>query len=534
MAGTSVIDPKVQAMAMNMEPVALVDWLIVAPVVWCILMGSVLLMIRKRLEIQHYIAVPAMGVLVLITGALLMQVMQNGPITMVMGRWLPPFGIAFTVDLLGALLAFTGAIVALAATVYGVGDVKSNGRRYGFYSFLFLLMAGVSGAFLTGDIFNLYVWFEVLLISSFGLLILGSERGQLDGATKYAFLNLVATTLFLIAIGYTYGVFGTLNMADLTIKIAAGDGTAPLNTLAGLFLLAFAMKAAAFPVNFWLPASYHTPRVVVSALFAGLLTKVGVYALLRVYSMMFSSQREALEPVINIDVLSLALGIVACLTMLLGAIGALAQTNIRRLLGYLVVSGIGVMLMGIAIGTEASLAGTIFYAIHSILVMTALYFAAGMASRLCGGAEGLDVMRGIYQKNVFLAAISLMLFFAVSGLPPFSGFWPKLMLVKVTIEGGPWWSTASILVTGFLTMIAVGRVWALTYWKPVEDDDTTANVDDVTFTMIDYIPLAGLTFIIVALGIYPEPMFQLVYEAANQLVDPILYIESVFGSEVAQ
>jgi multicomponent Na+:H+ antiporter subunit D len=166
--------------------------------------------------------------------------------------------------------------------------------------------------------------------------------------------------------------------------------------------------------------------------------------------------------------------------------------------------------------------------------MTALYFAAGMASRLCGGAEGLDVMRGIYQKNVFLAAISLMLFFAVSGLPPFSGFWPKLMLVKVTIEGGPWWSTASILITGFLTMIAVGRVWALTYWKPTEEDAAPSSLDDVKFTMIDYIPLTGLTVIIVALGIYPEPMFQLVYEAADQLVDPSLYIDSVFGSEAAQ
>ena len=172
-------------------------------------------------------------------------------------------------------------MVAFVGSIYAVDDINTSGRRYGFYPFLLVLMAGVSGAFLTGDIFNLYVWFEVLLISSFGLLILGSEREQIDGALKYAVLNLMATTLFLITVGYLYAIFGTLNMADIAVKVRDYADTAPLMTLTALFVLAFSMKAAAFPVNFWLPASYHTPRVVVSALFAGLLTKVGVYALIR-------------------------------------------------------------------------------------------------------------------------------------------------------------------------------------------------------------------------------------------------------------
>ena len=247
----------------------------------------------------------------------LWHVAGSGPVTMVMGRWLPPFGIAFTVDLAGALFALTAALVALAGAVASVTDINDSGRRYGFYPFLMLLMAGVSGAFLTGDIFNLYVWFEVLLISSFGMLVLGSERGQIDGAVKYGFLNLVATTLFLIAIGYLYGIFGTLNMADIAARAGALEGTAPLMTLVCLFAFAFAMKAAAFPVNFWLPASYHTPRIVVSALFAGLLTKVGIYALIRVCIMLFPVQRAEL---------GLVVAIVAALTMITGALGALAQT----------------------------------------------------------------------------------------------------------------------------------------------------------------------------------------------------------------
>ncbi|MEW7007790.1 Na+/H+ antiporter subunit D [Lentilitoribacter sp. EG35] len=523
MAGDVVKDPEILKQALNLEPVALADWLIVMPVAWCIIIGAVLLMFRKRTDWQHLMAVPSMGVLVLITAALLMQVLENGTMTMVMGRWLPPFGIAFTVDILGALLAFTSAVVAFACTLYGVGDVNDTGRRYGFYPFLFMLMAGVSGAFLTGDIFNLYVWFEVLLISSFGLLILGSEKGQLDGATKYAFLNLVATTLFLIATGYLYGIFGTLNMAEIAVRSIGDYRSAPLGTLAVLYFVAFAMKAAAFPVNFWLPASYHTPRVVVSALFAGLLTKVGIYAMIRVLIMLLPFER---------DLLSFPISYVACATMLLGAIGALAQVNIRRALGFLVVSGIGVMMMGVAIGTEAALGGAIFYAMHSILVMTALYLAVGLASRAAGGVEGLDNMRGIYQKNTFIAALTLMLFFAVAGLPPFSGFWPKLMLVKATIEGASWWAPTSILVTGFISMIAVGRIWALSYWQPEVEE--TIDEEQIQLSFIDYAPLVMLTAIVVAIGVYPQPIFEMVYAAANQLIDPTSYYESVFGSEVAQ
>ena len=183
----------------------------------------------------------------------------------------------------------------MPASLYALSDIDAGGRRFGFFPFLMFLMAGVTGAFLTGDIFNLYVWFEVLLISSFGLLVLGSEREQIDGAMKYAVLNLIGTTLFLIAVGYLYAIFGTLNMADIALKAAGLRDTAPLMTLAALFLLAFAMKAAAFPVNFWLPASYHTPRIVVSALFAGLLTKVGIYALIRVMVMLLPVEREALS-----------------------------------------------------------------------------------------------------------------------------------------------------------------------------------------------------------------------------------------------
>ncbi|MEO4044611.1 Na+/H+ antiporter subunit D [Hoeflea sp. CAU 1731] len=510
--------------AMLTAPVHLADWLVVAPVALCMAAGAILMMLRKSTWIQAGASVVGLSLLVVVCGALLAHVLVNGTVTMTMGRWLPPFGISFTVDILGALLTFVASIIALAAGIFGADDVDNSGRRYGFYPFLFLMMAGVIGAFLTGDIFNLYVWFEVLLISSFGLLILGSEPRQIDGATKYAFLNLVATTLFLIATGYLYGVFGTLNMADIMRKAPEMSETAPLLTLTAMYFMAFGMKAAAFPVNFWLPASYHTPRIVVSALFAGLLTKVGVYALLRVLIMLFPAER---------DMLGLVIAIVAALTMVFGALGALAQTDYRRLLGYLVISGIGVMLAGIALASMTGLSGTIFYAVHSMIVMTALYLVCGLTARIAGGfslAEPAD----IYRSHLPLAALTLMLLFAVSGLPPFSGFWPKAVLVKASLDVGEWWMAGAILLTGFLTTIAAGRVWILVYWRARREADESEAVPVRLKPAVDYLPVALLTALAVLLGVYPEPFLEMSQTAASQLIHPAAYIESVFPAGGAE
>jgi len=527
------------SVAYVMEPVAAADWLIPGPVIWCILMGSILLMLRKRTALQPLIAIPSLFVLALMTLGLLWHVVVSGTVTMTMGRWLPPFGISFTVDLLGAFFAATSSLVALAAGIYGRSDVDDSGRRYGFYPFLLLIMAGILGAFMTGDIFNLYVWFEVLLISSFGLLVLGSRRAQLDGAVKYAFLNLIATTLFLVATGYLYGLFGTLNMADIAIKASELRGTAPLMTLVTLFLLAFAMKAAAFPVNFWLPASYHTPRIVVSAMFAGLLTKVGIYALLRIMVMLFPVERQEL---------SFLIALAAAFTMILGVVGALAQNDIRRAMGFLVISGIGVMMAGLALGSPAGLSGAIFYAAHSMVVMTALYFAVGIGAQL-GGSFRLTTAGGLYARNAAVAFMTLVLFLSVAGLPPFSGFWPKIMLVKASLDVGAWWLAGSILVTGLLTTITVGRIWALAYWRPAPEEKPVAVVapkvgefgaeapDAMDLRPLSHgatAALAGLVMITVAAGVWPEPVLALAQEAARGLLDPSAYLQSVFPVEASQ
>ncbi|KSV85233.1 MULTISPECIES: Na+/H+ antiporter subunit D [unclassified Sinorhizobium] len=502
--------------ALVLEPVASADWLVILPVAWCLAIGALLVMLRRKIDWHPYIAVLGLAGLVLIDILLLRHVLASGPVTMVMGRWLPPFGIAFTVDLTGALFALTASVVALAGGIYSLADINDSGRRYGFYPFLMLLMAGVSGAFLTGDIFNLYVWFEVLLISSFGLIVLGSEREQIDGAVKYGFLNLVATTLFLITTGYLYASFGTLNMADIARKAGGLAGTAPLMTLTALFVLAFGMKAAAFPVNFWLPASYHTPRVVVSALFAGLLTKVGIYALIRVTVMLLPLQREEL---------SFVIALAGALTMLVGAFGALAQSDFRRMLGYLVVSGIGSILAGIAVGGPGGIGGAIFYALHSMLVMTALYFASGVAAKL-GGSFSLSSLAGLYRRHAGFAALTLMLAFAVSGLPPFSGFWPKVMLVKAALDIGAWWLAAALLFTGFLTTVVTGRFFLLAYWRDAAAGEVTTA--SATISPAALLPLTVLVILALAIGLYPEPLLSTIQSAAASLAEPSAYLNSVF------
>ncbi|MGH2340509.1 Na+/H+ antiporter subunit D [Segnochrobactraceae bacterium EtOH-i3] len=510
----AVLDPELVARAMVPGPVAPGDWLAILPPGLMLVAGAVAVMLRGRPRPQMMVAVGSLALLVIVDALLLARVGTDGPFTMMMGGWLPPFGIAFTVDVAGAALALTAAVVGLAAASYVGFAQDAVAVRHGFFPFLLMLMAGVSGSFLTGDIFNLYVWFEVLLISSFGLLVVGGTAIQLDGAVKYGILNLIATTLFLIAVGLLYGTLGTLNMADIALKLSAAEVEGPIATIAALFLMAFAMKAAAFPLNAWLPAAYHTPRVVVSAVFGGLLTKVGIYALIRVLAMLMPAERAWLADVI---------AVIAGATMLIGAFGALAEGNMRRLVGYLVISGVGVLLAGLAIGSEAALSGMVAYAIHSMLATAALYLAVGLAEEAAGSPRLADA-GGLWRATPVLAAVSLMLLFALSGLPPFSGFWPKAMLVEAALAGSAGWMATLILVTGFLNTMAAGRVFLFAFWRPAPEGAVRTAPDSGVL-----VPVVALVFVVTLLGIQPEPLIEVARAGGLGLANPAAYITAVFG-----
>lgn len=507
-----------RAAAMITHQVAASDWLVVAPVVIALACGAVLLVFRHHVRWQAAFSTFGLCVMVVANAALFARVLTEGPVAMTMGNWLPPFGITFVADVLGSGFALVSTFVAMLCTVYSVREIGAVGRRYGFYPFLMLMMAGVNGAFLTGDIFNLYVWFEVFLIASFGLMILGSERQQIDGATKYAILNLLATALFLSATAYLYGAFGTLNMADIARKADGLRATAPMMTIAALYLLAFGMKSAAFPLYFWLPASYHTPRIVTGALFGGLLTKIGIYALLRTLVMLFPTERLELSGVITWAAIA---------TMILGALGALAQSDIRRMMGFLVISGVGVMLAGLALGDAAGVSGTILYAVHSMLALSALYLLAGTMKEY-GGSYSLNHLAGLYRTSPLLTAIALVLFLAAAGLPPGSGLWPKIMLAKASIDLGQGWLVAAILASGLLTTIALGRVFTLAFWRNSPGSPSLADEAEKTPVVPAFGSLIMLTVPIAILGVYPEPFIRIADAAAAGLLDPGAYLRAVF------
>ncbi|MEM9221724.1 MAG: proton-conducting transporter membrane subunit [Pseudomonadota bacterium] len=508
------------APAMLSQDQSLVGWLVAFPIIIPLLGSGLTLALRSFPRWQAPVAVGFMVATLFSAVGLSALVAAQGPQIMAMGNWMPPFGIVVAIDSLSALLVLASSIVGLIGLGYARSDIDGPGVQYGFYSFYLLLICGVNGAFSTGDLFNLYVWFEVFLISSFGLMILGGTRIQMDGAVKYGVLNLIATTVFLIAVGLTYGSTGTLNMADLTTALA-NNPVAPTATIGALFVLAFAMKAAAFPLHFWLPASYHTPKVIVSAIFAGLLTKVGVYSLMRVMVMLFGADGEAFMPII---------AVVGVLTAILGALGALARSDLKRMAAFLVISGVGVMLIGVGIGTRDGLSGAIAYAVHSIFVMTAFFLVLGYVQRLTGTSL-LWRSGGLYGRHALAAALFLVFGFAAAGLPPFSGFWPKFMLIDAALKSSDWLAvtgTLGVIVSGFLTTIVVGRTWALMFLKPADtpvEGDPSQQPAGAPPGM--GLPIVLLAAVVIGLGIFPGIVIEPATIGAATLLDPTLYVERV-------
>jgi len=491
-------------------------WLVVWPVAIPLMGAALAVALWGRERTQITIGVLAVALQFIASLALLQHVWVHGPLAMAMGGWSAPFGIALAADTLGAGLTVVASAVALVILVYSVADTRADHWKAGLVPLLLALMMGVAGAFLTADIFNLYVWFEVTLISSFGLIVMGGRREQLDGAVKYAFLNLLATTILLIAIALLYGMTGTLSIADLSGKVAALPDDPPVETVALLFLVSLGMKAALFPLHFWLPAAYHTPLPTVSAIFAALLTKVGVYSLMRVFMVVFPDSAEIARDVMIW---------VAVATMILGALGALAETDIRRVISYTVVSGVGVMVGGLAIGTETALLGTTFYVIHSIVISAALFMAAGMIARAGGGTRIAD-LAGLYKGSPFLAVAFLIAGLSLAGVPPLAGFWPKVYLVQAGLEVGAYGIVAGVLISGFLTLVLVGRTFALVFWREAPEGARAIGPDGGPVLKGALAVLVVATFVI---GIYSAPVVDLSLRAAGDLLTPAAYIEAVLG-----
>ena len=492
--------------------------LVLLPVLFPFSAAVIALLWRKH-RAQWPIALAGAAGLLLSAIALLAVVWRDGIQVVQLGNWPAPFGISFVADLFSAIMAVLGGIIALAVVFFSRAAVDRRRVRFGYYPLLLILMMGISGSFLTGDIFNLYVWFEVMLMSSFVLVALGNERAQLEGALKYVTINLISSAIFLTAVGILYSLAGTLNMAQLSVELAEAQPPVLVTVAAMLFMIAFGIKAALFPLFFWLPASYPVAPLAISALFAGLLTKVGIYSLIRVFTLLFT------QDVVYTHTLLL---ILAGFSMVTGVLGAAAQNEFRRILAFHSISQVGYMVMGLALFTPLGLAGAIFFIIHHSLVKSNLFLISGAVHRLQGSYQ-LEQLGGLYRSRFGLAVLFLIPAMSLAGLPPLSGFWAKFALIRASFEVDRPAIAVVALVVSLLTLFSMTKIWAEVFWKkrPATTPEPRGLTVGIWRQLL--IPIMSLASLTVLIGLLAEPVFTLSSQAAEQLLSTGEYVSAVLG-----
>lgn len=501
------------------------SWYLAAPILIPLVTAVVTFLVRRAPAVEKAASVIGSLLLLVTSIALMVEVWQHGILAGQMGDWLAPFGITLVADHLSAIMVVITGITAVAVVIYSLADIDEQRIKGAFHTFFHILLCGISGAFLTGDLFNLYVWFEVMLIASFALLVLGGEKPQMDGAVKYVVINLISTVMFLAAIGLMYGMVGTLNLAEMHLKAAEVENGGLLTAVAIMFLIAFGIKSALFPLFFWLPASYHTPPVAVSAIFSALLTKVGVYALIRMFTLVFTHDVGYTHTLILV---------VAAATMVVGVLGAAAQSEFRRILSFHIISQIGYMVVGLALMTPLAIVGAVFYLVHHIIVKANLFLVSGVVQRL-GGSFDLERLGGFYKSAPWLAVLFFVPAFSLAGIPPLSGFWAKLLLIQASLEVEQYLLAFIILAVGLLTIYSMTKIWAQVFWKPAPElaskDDSVEAVVPLTSTSISLlvVPIAALAVLTVLIGVYPQPFLALAERAADELLDPARYVAAVLG-----
>ncbi len=496
------------------------NWLLVLPVVLPFAVAALCLLCRNDSGRQQMLSMLGAMLHFGVCVGLLIHVSGNGMLTVQIGDWPAPYGITFAADHLSAILIAVTGTLSLAVMLYSKAEIESGLMAAGYHPLMHVLIGGVCGAFLTGDLFNLYVWFEVMLMASFGLLVLGQEKEQFDGGVKYVMINLFATLLFISGLGLLYGMTGTLNMADLHLKIAAVPDKALLTAVAAIFMAAFGIKAGIFPLFFWLPVSYHTPPVAVSAILAGLLTKVGVYALIRMFTLVF-----AFDTAYTHGLLLVA----ALFTMVTGVLGAAAFNEFRRILSFHIISQVGYMVLGLALFTPLALTGAVFYLLHHMIVKANLFLISGV-SRRAGGSFELSELGGFYKSRGFVALLFFIPAFSLAGFPPLSGFWAKMVLIRASLEINAFAVAATAAVVGLLTVYSMTKIWAEVFWKPAgaaAPRDASGEERPGGFWML--LPVAALALITLIIGLVPGPFMEMAGQAAHELVNPDIYVRAVLG-----
>ena len=519
------------------------------PVLIPLVAAALTLFAGRRPRLQRAITLLALATVVVVCALLVHLADRHGTLVMYVGGWgvsqtgVGPLGITLVVDRLSAMMLLVSSIVLVAVVWYAIGQgIRDGDERQPVSIFLptyLVLAAGVCITFLAGDLFNLFVGFEVLLAASFVLLTIGASRERVRAGTSYVMVSMVASMIFLTGIALVYAATGTLNMAELAVRL---DGV-PSGIRGALFaflIVAFGIKAAVFPLSTWLPDSYPTAPAPVTAVFAGLLTKVGVYAIIRTHSLLFPG--GGLDHVLLVA---------ALLTMIVGIFGAIAQSDIKRLLSFTLVSHIGYMVFGIALSSRLGMSGAIFYVAHHILVQTTLFLVVGLIERQAG-ASTLQRLGGLAAASPLLAFVFVVPALNLGGIPPFSGFIGKVALLEAGAQNGSilaWLLVGGSVVTSLLTLYVVARVWTKAFWRAREDapeghlaaaapgalledleDIELVHRDDVGKMPVGMVaPTGALIAVGLTLTVLAGPIFAYSERAADQILDRGEYISAVVG-----
>ncbi len=489
--------------------------LVVLPILLPFVLIISLLLFRTD-RLARHIGPVGTGLLLLLAAGLFLLVEKQGILALQVGGWEAPFGITLVVDYMSALMLLVSALIVFSIAVYALRFLPRGISINRFFVFFFGLIMGLNGAFLTGDVFNLFVWFEVILMSSFVLITMEKTKDQLEGGIKYLALNLIGSLFFLAGVGLLYGETGTLNMAHLAEILRNDEQAMLMNTSVVFFFVAFGIKAGVFPLYFWLPASYHTPNITITSLFAGLLTKVGVYTFIRFFTLFFVHDPQFWHQLLLVT---------AGFTMIAGGMAAAAHYDARRILSYHIISQIGYMVMGLGIFTPLAIAGALFFTIHNMVAKTNTFLVSGMICKARGTFYLKDV-GGLFKERPFLAVLFVIPALALAGVPPVSGFFAKFILIKAGIENGNYIITAVAVFTGMLTLYSMIKIWNEAFLKN-QPDNAFADKPSQKMPFAEYFPSLLLGGVSILLGIFAVYVFRVTLEAADQLMNPTPYIETV-------
>ena len=505
------------------------------PVILPLLTGILLLLLPKQqLSLKRIASLASVMMQVVIAGLLLSIVHSGEILAYALGNWAPPFGIVLVADRLAVWMLIITALVALCALLYAIRGTDKGGAH--FHTLFQLQLFGLNGAFLTGDLFNLFVFFEILLLASYSLLLHGGGRLKTKAGLHFVVINLAGSTLFLFAVGILYGLLGTLNMADLAVKVASvrAEDTALIH-VAGLLLFAvFALKAALLPLYLWLPAAYTYTSATVAALFA-IMTKVGAYSILRVYTLIFGAQAGPVANLIEAWLLPLAL-----MTLIVGVLGTLASTRIRQQVAYLVIASVGTLLAAFGMNTQTGIAAGLYYLPHSTFAAAALFLLADCIANRRDVMEDQFEPGPIIQQQRLLGILFFVLAILIAGLPPLSGFVGKFLILHASLSHSALpWIMGIILITSLFTLIAMARGGSMLFYRAQAPH--ICNIDPSTDIQRSGLSVTGelasvicLLILCIGLVIYAGTITEYTTAIASQLLQPEAYIQSVLNMEVKQ